>query len=91
MSREELRMMRKAAAINVGAHERALRLCAPGMFEYHIHAEFDHEYRRHNTDHAYPAIVGGGANGCILHYTENNDELRDGDLLLIDAGCEVEG
>jgi Xaa-Pro aminopeptidase len=90
-SREELRMMRKAAAINVRAHKRAMQLCAPGKFEYEVHAEFDHEYRRHNADHAYPAIVGGGANGCILHYTENNDELRDGDLLLIDAGCEVEG
>ena len=61
-SREELRLMRKAAAINVRAHERAIRLCEPGKFEYTLHAEFDHEYRRHNADHAYPAIVGGGAN-----------------------------
>ena len=90
-SREELRLMRKAATISVRAHERAMKLCAPGMHEYQIAAEFDHEYRHHNAHHAYPAIVGGGANGCILHYTENNDELHDGDLLLIDAGCEVEG
>jgi len=90
-SREELRLMRKAAAINVRAHNRAMKLCAPGKHEYQIHAEFDHEYRIHNADHAYSAIVGGGANGCILHYTDNNDELKDGDLVLIDAGCEVEG
>ena len=90
-SREEMRLMRKAAAINVGAHRRAMRLCAPGMHECQIAAEFDHEYRRNNAQHAYSPIVGGGANGCILHYTDNCDELRDGDLLLIDAGCEVEG
>ncbi len=90
-SREELRLMRKAAAINVRAHQRAMQLCAPGKHEYEIAAEFDHEYRRNNVDHAYPAIVGGGANGCILHYTDNQDALQDGQLLLIDAGCEVEG
>ncbi len=90
-SREELRLMRKAAAINVRAHQRAMQLCAPGKHEYEIAAEFDHEYRRNNVDHAYPAIVGGGGNGCILHYTDNQDQLQDGDLLLIDAGCEVEG
>ncbi len=83
--------MRRAAAINVRAHERAMKLVAPGMFEYEIAAEFDHEYRRNNAQHAYSAIVGGGANGCILHYTDNNAALNDGDLLLIDAGCEVEG
>lgn len=90
-SREELRLMRKAAAINIRAHRRAMKVCEPGKFEYQIAAEFDHEYRSNNTAHAYSAIVGGGGNGCILHYTENQDELRDGELLLIDAGCEVEG
>ncbi len=90
-SREEIRLMRKAAAINIGAHKRAMKLCAPGMYEYQIAAEFDHEYRRNNTTHAYSSIVGGGANGCILHYTDNTDELQDGQLLLIDAGCEVDG
>ncbi len=90
-SREELRLMRKAASINVRAHQRAMRLCAPGKYEYEIAAEFDHEFRRNNVDHAYPSIVGGGGNGCILHYTDNQDALNDGDLLLIDAGCEVEG
>ena len=90
-SREELRLMRKAAAINVKAHERAMRLCKPGLHEFQITAEFDHEDRKNNAFHAYNPIVGGGANGCILHYNENSDELLDGDLLLIDAGCEVEG
>ncbi|MFV2033076.1 MAG: Xaa-Pro aminopeptidase [Gammaproteobacteria bacterium] len=90
-SREELKLMRKAAAISVRAHERAMRLCRPGHYEYQIAAEFDHEFRQYGAQHAYPAIVGGGANGCILHYTENSDELNDGDLLLIDSGCEVQG
>ncbi|MFT5739906.1 MAG: Xaa-Pro aminopeptidase, partial [Gammaproteobacteria bacterium] len=90
-SREELRLMRKAAAINVRAHHRAMEICEAGKYEYQIAAEFDHEYRCHNAEHAYPAIVGGGANGCILHYTDNTDPLNDGELLLIDAGCEVEG
>jgi Xaa-Pro aminopeptidase len=90
-SREELKLMRKAAAISATAHQKAMKTCAPGRYEYQIAAEFDYEFRKNNAQHAYPAIVGGGANGCILHYTENCDELRDGDLLLIDAGCEVEG
>ena len=90
-SREELKLMRKAAAISVIAHERAMKLCRPGQFEFQIAAEFDHEFGRSGAQHAYPAIVGGGANGCILHYTENSEELNDGDLLLIDSGCEVQG
>jgi Xaa-Pro aminopeptidase len=90
-SKTELKLMRQAAAINVVAHKRAMRICEPGQYEYQVAAEFDHEFKRNNTQHAYPAIVGGGANGCILHYTENTDVLNDGDLLLIDAGCEVEG
>jgi len=90
-SKAELKLMRQAAAINVVAHKRAMRICKPGGYEYQVAAEFDHEFKRNNTQHAYPAIVGGGANGCILHYTENSDVLNDGDLLLIDAGCEVQG
>ncbi|MFT4651111.1 MAG: Xaa-Pro aminopeptidase [Polaribacter sp.] len=90
-SKAELKLMRQAAAINVTAHKRAMRLCEPGQYEYQVTAEFDHEFKRNNTEHAYPAIVGGGANSCILHYTENTDVLNDGDLLLIDAGCEVQG
>lgn len=90
-SREELRLMRKAAAISIEAHKQAMQTCSPGKHEYQIHAEFDYQFRKHNAEHAYPAIVGGGANGCILHYNENNQPLNDGDLLLIDAGCEVQG
>jgi len=90
-SPEELKLMRKAAAISATAHQQAMKICAPQRYEYEIAAEFDYEFRKNNAQHAYSAIVGGGANGCILHYTDNTDELHDGDLLLIDAGCEVEG
>ncbi|HET7587548.1 MAG TPA: Xaa-Pro aminopeptidase [Gammaproteobacteria bacterium] len=90
-SRSEIGLMRKAAKISVGAHERAMRCCAPGVNEYEIEAELLHEFHRHGARVAYNSIVGGGENGCILHYTENNAELNDGDLLLIDAGCEVDG
>jgi Xaa-Pro aminopeptidase len=90
-SREELKLMRKAASISARAHTQAMRVCAPGKYEYEIAAEFDYEFRKNNAEHAYSSIVGGGANGCILHYTNNSDQLNDGDLLLIDAGCEVDG
>ena len=90
-SREELKLMRKAASISAKAHRQAMRVCQPGQYEYQIAAEFDYEFRKNNAVHAYSAIVGGGTNGCILHYTNNSDQLNDGDLLLIDAGCEVEG
>ena len=89
-SRAEASAMRKAARIAVSAHERAMRVCAPGKFEYEIEAEFAHEFRRHGATASYPAIVGGGANACILHYIENRSRLEDGDLLLIDAGCEYD-
>ncbi len=87
----ELRMMRHAAAISTRAHIRAMQACRPGMTEYALEAELLHEFHRHGTEPAYPSIVGGGENGCILHYIENRDVLNDGDLLLIDAGCEVRG
>jgi Xaa-Pro aminopeptidase len=90
-SREELKMMREAGSISARAHRQAMRTCKPGLYEFQIAAEFDYEFRKSNAVHAYSAIVGGGANGCILHYTENSELLNDGDLLLIDAGCEVEG
>ena len=89
-SRRELEMMRRSAAIAVGAHERAMRFAAPGRMEYEVMAELTHEFRRHNADISYHPIVGGGANACVLHYRENDAELADGDLLLIDAGCEYE-
>jgi Xaa-Pro aminopeptidase len=67
-----------------------MQACRPGVFEYQIVAELEHEFRRHNADSSYHPIVGGGANSCILHYHENDAPLRDGELLLVDAGCEYE-
>ena len=90
-SRSEISMMKKAAKISVAAHKRAMQQCQPGKYEYSIEAEYNYEFSLNNAQHAYPPIVGGGDNGCILHYTENSDQLIDGELLLIDAGCEVEG
>ena len=90
-SRAEISLMKKAARVSVAAHKRAMKLCKPGLHEYAIEAEFNHEFRRNNAQHAYPPIVVGGENGCILHYNDNNAQLNDGDLLLIDAGCEIEG
>ncbi|HDP89935.1 MAG TPA: Xaa-Pro aminopeptidase [Thioalkalivibrio sp.] len=87
-SRSEIKAMKEAARIAVAAHKRAMRACRPGMTEYQIEAELLYEFRRNGAEPAYQSIVGGGANGCILHYTENRDELKDGDLLLIDAGAE---
>lgn len=87
-SRVEVDCLRRAAEITVGAHRRAMRACRPGMVEYEIEAEILHEFRRHGLSAAYPSIVGGGGNACILHYIDNAQTLNDGDLLLIDAGCE---
>ncbi|MDZ4200653.1 MAG: Xaa-Pro aminopeptidase [Gallionella sp.] len=88
----ELDIMRRAAAVSAQAHIRAMRFTHPGRFEYEIEAELLHEFCRHGSRHpAYPSIVAGGANACVLHYIENAAKLNDGDLLLIDAGCEVEG
>lgn len=89
-SRPELDAMREAARIAISAHKRAMRFTRPGRKEYEVMAELVHEFRRHNADVSYHPIVGGGANACILHYHENSEELKDGDLLLIDAGCEYE-
>ena len=88
-SRYEVRQLRRAAEISAQAHIRAMRLCRPGMMEYQIEAELLHEFTRRGARHpAYPAIVGGGDNSCTLHYTRNSGPLRDGDMLLIDAGAE---
>ena len=86
----ELKLMRKAARITAEAHKRAMRVCKPGMFEYQLEAEINYEFGRRGAGWAYTAIVGGGDNGCILHYTENNQRLEDGDLVLIDAGAEYQ-
>ncbi|MDX1694812.1 MAG: Xaa-Pro aminopeptidase [Ketobacteraceae bacterium] len=90
-SKAELRMMKRAAEISANAHVRAMEKCVPGMTEYQLEAEYIHEFAREGARHpAYPSIVGGGANACILHYIENSDELKDGDLVLIDAGAEYD-
>jgi len=87
----EVKTMRKAAQISARAHMRAMRSCKPGMMEYQLESEILHECMQGGARfQAYPAIVGGGANGCILHYTENEAPLKDGELVLIDAGCEVD-
>jgi Xaa-Pro aminopeptidase len=88
-SRSELKVMRRAAEISALAHCRAMRSCRPAMKEYELEAEILHECACHGgRAQAYTPIVGGGANACVLHYIENDCELRDGDLVLIDAGCE---
>ena len=89
-SRSEIRVMRTAAKIACRAHKRAMQHCRPGQYEYEIDAELSHEFRTAGMVPAYSSIVGGGANGCILHYTENSAPLNDGDLLLIDAGAEYD-
>lgn len=90
-SRDELAAMRKAAKVAIEAHEQAMRSCRPGMNEADIHAGLLHTFTRHRCEPSYLPIVGGGANACVLHYIANRDELRDGDLLLIDAGAEYDG
>ncbi len=88
----EVAIMRGAAAISTAAHKRAMRFTRPDMFEYQIEAELIHEFCSHGARHpAYTSIVAGGANACVLHYVGNNAKLRDVDLLLIDAGCELDG
>ncbi|UJP05329.1 MAG: aminopeptidase P N-terminal domain-containing protein [Nitrosomonas sp.] len=91
-STEELQIMQRAADISVQAHQRAMQTVRPGMREYEIEAELLYTFYRHGAQApAYTSIVAGGANACVLHYVQNNAELKSGDLLLIDAGCEVNG
>lgn len=88
----ELATMRRAASISAAAHVRAMRAARPGSTEYEIEAELLHEFRSSGAQApAYAPIVAGGANACVLHYINNNALLHDGDLLLIDAACEVDG
>ncbi len=90
--RGEVALMRRAAEISATAHRRAMATCRPGMKEYQLEAELVHEFIRQGArSPAYPSIVGGGANACILHYTANDAVLGDGDLVLIDAGAEYHG
>jgi Xaa-Pro aminopeptidase len=89
-SRAEISAMRKSAKIAVDAHTRAISMISPGMFEFEVEAEYLHEFRRNDATISYSPIVGTGANSCTLHYICNNAKLEAGDLVLIDAGCEVD-
>ena len=90
-SAEELKLMQRAADIAIAAHEAAMRAVRPGMREYELQAELEREFRRADAVPAYGSIVGAGANACVLHYVANNAPIRDGDLVLIDAGAEHRG
>ena len=88
----ELALMQRAADIAANAHIRAMQACRPGLYEYQLDAELQYAFlQAGGHPPSYPAIVAGGTNACALHYTTNNQQLRDGDLVLIDAGCEVSG
>jgi Xaa-Pro aminopeptidase len=89
--RDEIRLMQRAADIAIAAHEAAMRAVRPGMREYELQAELEREFRRADAVPAYGSIVGAGANACVLHYVANNAPIRDGDLVLIDAGAEHRG
>ena len=87
----ERRLMAEAGRIAAQAHVDAMRAAKPGMFEHELEAEILYRFRRHGAVPSYEPIVGAGANGCVLHYRANNAQMRDGDLVLIDAGAEVQG
>lgn len=87
----EIALMQKAASISSEAHRRAMQITCPGMYEYELEAEMLHEFRRQGAQSpAYGSIVATGTNACILHYSANNAKIKDGDLILIDAGCEFD-
>ncbi|NEO70348.1 aminopeptidase P N-terminal domain-containing protein [Moorena sp. SIO3H5] len=87
-STTELKLMGQAVEISVDAHNHAMAFTQPGRYEYEVQAELEHDFRRRGAiGPAYPSIVASGANSCVLHYTENNRQMQEGDLLLIDAGC----
>ncbi|GIZ52969.1 Xaa-Pro aminopeptidase [Noviherbaspirillum aridicola] len=88
---DEVAIMKRAAAISAAAHRRAMQAVRPGLREYHLEAELLHEFRRNGSQFpAYGSIVATGANACVLHYRASDAEIRDGDLVLIDAGCELD-
>ncbi len=90
-SAKELGLMRRAAAITCEAHIQAMQTCEPGMIEGRLEAELTYVFMKHGArSPAYPSIVGSGENACVLHYVENVAQIQDGDLVLIDAGCEFE-
>lgn len=88
----EQAIMRKSCEISAQGHIRAMQFVKPGVTEYQLEAEIHHHFAMNGARHpAYGTIVGGGDNATILHYTENSDVLRDGDLVLIDSGSEFQG
>ena len=87
---EEIQLMQIASDISAEAHTQAMKAVRPGMMEYALEAELNYIFGKNGCVPSYNSIVGGGENGCILHYVENNKELKDGDLVLIDAACEYE-
>jgi Xaa-Pro aminopeptidase len=90
-SRAEIAIMRRAARVSAQAHAELMRQVRPGMHEYQLAAVFSHSCQMHGARHlAYPSIVGGGNNACVLHYIDNDKPLAEGDLVLVDAGCELD-
>ena len=90
-SAAEVKVMRTAAEISAKAHVRAMQACRPGLHEYSLEAELDYAFRQGGAKMpAYGSIVAAGRNGCILHYQQNDAPLKEGDLVLIDAGCEID-
>ncbi len=89
-SRREVSVMKRSARIAVEAHRQAIRACRPGMYEYELEAEYRYAFARHGAQCSYEPIVAAGSNACVLHYHANDSVLNDGDLVLIDAGCELE-
>ena len=90
-SKQEIAVMKRAAAITARGHQRLMERLAPGVYEYQLEAELQHTFMTDGArSTAYPSIVGSGNNGCILHYIQNDDQVKEGDLVLVDAGCEYE-
>ncbi len=89
--RDEIKLMQRAADISVLAHEATMRAVRPGSREYELQAEIERVFRMHDAVPAYGSIVGAGSNACVLHYTANNGQAKDGDLVLVDAGAEFRG
>lgn len=90
-SKEELKLMQRAADISIAAHRAAMRASRPGIREYELQADIERVFRSHDAEPAYGSIVGAGANACVLHYRANSAQAKDGDLVLIDAGAEYRG
>lgn len=86
----EIELMQIASDISAEAHTRAMQTVRPGMMEYALEAELNYVFGKNGCVPSYNSIVGGGENACILHYVENDKELKDGDLVLIDAACEYQ-